>query len=452
MFFIYLRRSITFGEGMQSIITIGDHFKKWKVSIFYLLSLLIILGNVNDLFITNIKWDYFKRYTLYVSLLIATITLISFLLFKYNLRIGFAILLYSSFINLLLTQQLNQDFFEAYFLRELIFIVAVILVSGIFISKTHIIIQGLIYCIYFFFMIGITSNMFLKENAITLVVTFISFISFSYYLFYKLEKNFLIQRDLIDQLNEKQTELKELNSSKDRLFSILGHDLRSPLNTILGYNEIVKDKLQANKAKDALQFLSVIESSTLHTQQLLDNLLLWSYSQTGKTKLFPEEFNFSQILNQTLRIFSNEVKSKKLLVQSKFNDELIVFADSNMIATVLRNLISNAIKFSPINEAIIIEAFIEKKNLIFTIQDYGAGIPQKYLESIFNFDNPFTTSGTNDEKGTGFGLSICMEFIKKHEGTIEVNSEVSKGSTFKISLPTNVNKNIIEKKVEFQNN
>jgi len=236
-------------------------------------------------------------------------------------------------------------------------------------------------------------------------------------------------------LKEKENQLRELISTKDKLFSIIAHDLRSPFNSILGFSELLIDSTEYQDIEEAKSFAKMINTSTNKTLVLLDNLLEWAKSQTGKIKFCPVTLNLKPIIVEIFDILNSTAEIKNISLNYYQSIQVEVYTDENMLKTVLRNLISNGIKFTNTNGKVDIYA-MQKQNFIeITVSDNGVGIKEEIRDKLFKIDKIVTTSGTANEKGSGLGLILCKEFVEKHGGRIWVESEVGKGSAFKFSLP-----------------
>lgn len=245
------------------------------------------------------------------------------------------------------------------------------------------------------------------------------------------------QKHIEEQSKEiirKNEELVKLNATKDKFFTIIAHDLKNPFNAILGFCEIITlkyDNFDDNKKK---QLINSIFTSSKNIYKLLENLLQWARSQTGEIKFNPEVFLISDVIDNNIIIVNDLLKEKKLELITINTKSLSVYADKNMISTVLRNLITNAIKFTRKGN-ITIECYCENTHILVKVKDTGVGIPPEKLNDIFNVAGSKSTYGTNGESGTGLGLILCKEFVLKNKGTIGVESEVGKGSTFYFTLP-----------------
>ncbi|MFP2995438.1 HAMP domain-containing sensor histidine kinase [Spongiivirga sp. MCCC 1A20706] len=229
-------------------------------------------------------------------------------------------------------------------------------------------------------------------------------------------------------------ELATTVADKNKFFSIIAHDLRSPLAYIIALMNILKTG-DSNEEQQT-DLLLKLKDHTKNTLNLLDNLLTWSRVQTSSMNFNPESFNIVELIKETRVLFDPAIQEKQLQLQFEDIGSVYVTADRNMIATVLRNIISNAIKFTPAQGLITISLQKLSEQVTVSIHDNGIGIAPQHLESIFNIATSKTRLGTNAEKGTGLGLVLCKEFVEKNEGKIWAESEENIGSTFSFSLPT----------------
>jgi PAS domain S-box-containing protein len=236
-------------------------------------------------------------------------------------------------------------------------------------------------------------------------------------------------------LKESETQFRDLNATKDKLFSIIAHDLRSPFNGILGLSELLIDNHKKNETATSENYLRLLNSSTKETLVLLDNLLNWAKSQTGQIDFKPKEISLPSLIRKTIALSNANAKLKDISVIQNQSVEIKVYADENMLMTVLRNLISNAIKFTNPGGIINISAILEQNQVEISISDNGVGINNETLQKLFDVSTNATSPGTKNEKGSGLGLVLCKEFVERHGGKISVTSEVGKGSNFKFTLP-----------------
>jgi signal transduction histidine kinase/ligand-binding sensor domain-containing protein len=239
-----------------------------------------------------------------------------------------------------------------------------------------------------------------------------------------------------EELQKQRDNLNELNITKDKLFSILGHDLRSPFNTIFGYSELLYNNLRRYPIEKIELQVNIIKDAAQNTFALLNNLLEWSRSQRGIIKVEFEELLISEIVNNELKVLVQQATRKDIKIKFQENGaEVPVQADSNMISTVIRNLVTNAIKFSNKNNSILIVNTYENDTFTFSVSDVGIGISSEKIDSIFKVNLNNSIKGTAGEKGTGLGLLLCVDFIEKHKGKLWAESELGKGSTFSFSIP-----------------
>ncbi|MEO9211009.1 MAG: PAS domain-containing sensor histidine kinase [Ginsengibacter sp.] len=236
-------------------------------------------------------------------------------------------------------------------------------------------------------------------------------------------------------LKERESQLRELVSTKNKLFSIIAHDLRSPFTAILGFSELLIQNSNDSDANESRMYLEYINSSAQNTLVLLDNLLNWAQTQTGTINYDPEKINLASIVNETLLISRSTAKIKNIFLDYIQTDTIEVYADINMLKTILRNLISNAIKYTHTNGKITISAVQNQNNIEITVSDDGVGMSEETQNKLFKIDTTTSTIGTADERGSGLGLILCKEFVGKFGGKIWVKSELGKGSAFTFSLP-----------------
>ena len=237
------------------------------------------------------------------------------------------------------------------------------------------------------------------------------------------------------KLKESELTLKELNATKDKFFSIIGHDLRNPLNALLGFSELISGSSRDFTLEEVRKYNKIINDSARNIHQLIENLLEWSRSQSGNIDFSPKHHNLLPITNDIQDISGIQLKKKNITVHNYIPDDLIVFADKNLLSTILRNLINNAIKFTPSGGYISLSAERSNGQVSISISDTGIGMTRDQLNNLFRLDNHLTKIGTSQETGTGLGLILCKEFVEIHKGSIRVESESNKGSTFKFSLP-----------------
>ncbi|HPX09418.1 MAG TPA: ATP-binding protein [Tenuifilaceae bacterium] len=245
------------------------------------------------------------------------------------------------------------------------------------------------------------------------------------------QKNAEISRQNVE-IQEQAEKLKELNQLKDKLFSIISHDLRSPLGSLLTLLSVTKEGYFTEEGfKNVIEDLS---KNVGYTYELLENLLKWAQSQLQGTKLNPSVFNLIDATKNKLNIYSEQAVSKGITLQNLINDDISVYADRDMIELVLRNLIANAIKFSNDGSTVSVSAKRKDDWVEVCVADSGQGITPENLKKLFGKEL-FTTVGTRKEKGSGLGLVLCKDFITLNGGEIWASSTLGKGSKFFFTLP-----------------
>ena len=232
-------------------------------------------------------------------------------------------------------------------------------------------------------------------------------------------------------------QLKELNATKDKFFSIIAHDLKSPFNSIIGFSELLTEQIQANDYVGIAQYAEIINKSSQRALDLLVKLLEWSLSQTGKMVFNPEYVEIVSMINEATALLDDAAQQKSITIVKELPHNLPAFADKAMVSTIMRNLISNAIKFTPTGGTIRVNAISENKQVEISISDNGVGMNEETREKLFRIEENISTIGTANEKGSGLGLILCKEFVEKHGGKIWVISKPGKGSSFHFTLPFN---------------
>ena len=236
--------------------------------------------------------------------------------------------------------------------------------------------------------------------------------------------------------NKELKQLLQLNTDKDRFISILAHDLRSPFFTILSYLNLLIENVRKYDIDEIEEHIRIVNHSAQNTFNLLEDLIRWIQSESGKLPYEPQKLNFKYICEDVVEIFKPAANAKNITINLFIAEMITVFADINMLKTVLRNLVSNAIKFSNPGGQIDITAKKTQSNITISFSDKGVGIASEMLDKLFDITQINSTIGTAAENGTGLGLLLCKEFVEKHGGKIWVESELGKGSRFNFILPS----------------
>ncbi len=255
-------------------------------------------------------------------------------------------------------------------------------------------------------------------------------------------------RDITNRKNaeleiiKQKEQLQEANATKDKFFSIIAHDLKSPFNSMLGFSDILTENFEAYDTEKQKKFIGIINQELQGTYKLLENLLYWSRSQRGTIDFKPENINVHEFVNETSELLIHLAEKKSIHLINQIPEHIKVDADRDLLSIIMRNLISNAIKFTPKYGEISINALLTKEQgfVEIGVTDNGVGISKELQTKLFDLGESTSTKGTENESGTGLGLILCKEFVEKHQGEIWVESEVGKGAIFSFSIPTELNK------------
>lgn len=236
-------------------------------------------------------------------------------------------------------------------------------------------------------------------------------------------------------LFEQKEELQKLNSEKDKFFSIIAHDLINPFNSIINFSNLLEGHVKNKENEEIEEISKIIHRSSNRMMNLLVNLMEWSQSKTGRMEFVPTHFEMEDLINDAILLFDETAKQKNISILKSIKLSKPILADRNMLFTVVRNLISNAIKYSNIDGIINITVEENKGVLDVSVSDNGVGIEYERIQKLFQLNEIYSTLGTEREKGTGLGLILCKEFIEKHNGKIWVESTINKGSVINFSIP-----------------
>jgi PAS domain S-box-containing protein len=231
-------------------------------------------------------------------------------------------------------------------------------------------------------------------------------------------------------------ELKQANATKDKFFSIIAHDLKNPFITILGFSELLLSDYSELTDEEKIYYLQEMKKTSENSHALLQNLLQWSRSQTGFIEFHPQPVSLSEVVNQNFELLQATAEKKEISLTSNVKEGLEVFADADMLNTIIRNLISNAIKFTPRGGVISVSAVESDGRVNVSVIDTGLGMNQDTIEKLFRIDVSHSSLGTEKETGSGLGLMLCREFVKKNGGDIWVESKLNTGSKFTFSVPS----------------
>jgi signal transduction histidine kinase len=241
---------------------------------------------------------------------------------------------------------------------------------------------------------------------------------------------------LNNELNEKNESLEEMNETKDKLFSIISHDLKNQFSIIMSYSEMLSEDINELNQEEIQNFTGGIYESSESVLKSLENMLNWARSQLNKISVNPIPFSLNEVINEVSMIYSKFAESKRIELTVNTPEELYAYADKNMIDSVIKNLVSNACKFTePETGRVSIKAVRSYNFCRVTIEDNGVGMDQNTINNLFKLKQNATERGTKNEKGTGLGLILTKEFIEKNGGELTVKSELNEGSAFTFTVP-----------------
>jgi signal transduction histidine kinase len=241
--------------------------------------------------------------------------------------------------------------------------------------------------------------------------------------------------DINARLTRYSEELDGLNRTKNRLISIISHDLKNPFHSLMGFSDLLVREADRFSEEEKLSFYKSINDTSKKAYELLQNLLDWTRLQTSEIPFHPADLHVSDTIQSVLDLLNSHARDKGIAIQAEVPQDTLVYADSRMFETVLRNLVSNAVKFTPYGGKISIAALDLDEQVRFDIEDTGVGMDEEQVAHLFDVDRKASRPGTNNEVGTGFGLILCREFVMKNGGKLWVESAPGNGSTFSFTVP-----------------
>jgi signal transduction histidine kinase len=242
-------------------------------------------------------------------------------------------------------------------------------------------------------------------------------------------------RRMNSMLKHKNQELDGLNRTKNRLISIISHDLKNPFHSLIGFSDLLVGEADRFSEQEKLSFYKSINETSKKAFELLQNLLDWTRLQTSEIPFNPVDLPVAETIRSVLDLSNSYARDKGIVIHTEVPGDTMVFADSRMFETVLRNLLSNAVKYTPFGGKIIISAQDQDEVIQLSVEDTGVGMEEEQVTNLFNVEKKASRPGTNNESGSGFGLILCQEFVKKNGGELVVESSLGKGSTFRFTVP-----------------
>lgn len=418
-----------------------------KTRIFYFSAGFVIYGEILDLFIGN--HNLIGKLSTITTFIIIALVIILRIFKTLNNAWANTICVYILLTDIhvsLFSQIGDKDMLYPFFIRTSIIGLALIPYAGFNIHKFHCIVIGAVVFINYCIVSLLDNNIFMiRSIAIVLVIEF-AFVYGMYVILHHFMRYLQIREDLLkrmehanESLERRKAVLKELNDSKTTLLSIISHDLRTPFNNIIGFVDLQEFAIAENNIEKTKKYHVRIKQSTRIAYNLLKNLMDWASTQYDEVKVTPTRFKLYNLIDKIIGLNSNVIGGKRLTTILDIPIDYYVTADENMLSSIYRNLISNAIKFSPIEGEIYIGMKKEGNTILYFIRDNGEGVSKDKLQHLFSGKLQKSTPGTLNELGSGLGLSICRKFIDKHAGSIwaELNPDI--GFTIFFTLYAKVN-------------
>jgi signal transduction histidine kinase len=274
-----------------------------------------------------------------------------------------------------------------------------------------------------------------RNFLIVLVVLSLVIVALIFYFYRMQQRSNRVLQQAHEQLNERNLQLQELNATKDKFFSIISHDLKGPLNSLTSFSSLLINHTESLSREEIQMFAKDFDKSIKNLFALLENLLEWARSQTGNIEFTPEQFSLKDALSENAALLTTQAEAKNIQITYDSDENIVVNAHRNSVSTVIRNLISNAIKFTPEGGLVTLKLMRSGSDVMVSVSDTGVGMSQEVVDKLFRIDAKISTKGTANEKGTGLGLILCKEFIEKNGGRIWVKSSDGNGSVFYFLLP-----------------
>ena len=434
-----------------------------KRNLLYLSSLLIVAGSFIDIF--TLVADNHTKLINSITILVILLSTILFAVNILSIKVSFGIVLYTTVLNFIASSfyEISLETYADNFVLNSLYFGMMIPLIGFVVNKIHSIVFCAIFLCYLTVVLVITRNEFLLNRASMLYLLMIGYTILIYYIMALLQigyenkvklisdisskneeieskNNMLLNREqeleeLTRELSSKNKSLNQLNVSKDKLFSIIGHDLKNHTSTLNGFLVLLLERVDILPLEKIRKYVTLASESGKSLYTLLTDLLDWSRNQSHESIYQPEIFDIYKLVENVIFYQKLNADVKKIKINNHIPENSNVCADYKMVFTILRNLVSNAIKFSYMKSEIDItsEDLFDKKRI--HIIDHGVGISEANVNNLFSLEKTNSTPGTNEEQGSGLGLILCKQFAEENKGEIGVISEEKKGSDFWLTLP-----------------
>jgi len=453
------------------------YLENGKVKIYYFTLVFGLTGYILD--VISFLESPLVLYNNLVTIFITVSALALYLFRKSNFKLSYGIMVYAGILNMF-TGTIADPWSEqglSFFLRDSLFVMVGLTLSALVVNKIHALIVGGIFLAYTLIYAIVAQNVFLK-NSLYIIFIFVGIFSYIvYYVVLIIEKslhdlevrrrtietqnhkvkriNTLLmenQQQIEEQteelgnkskkleqqsvlLHHKNGELDNLVRMKDKFISIIAHDLKNPLNVIMGFSDLLYQKYDSLSEEKKKNYIENLKKTADNTCNLLQNLLQWANAKSGNMDFKPQRVSLLTLVEENIRLMQEAAQQKDITLAFQCGKDIYIYADANMINTVIRNLLTNGIKFTSKGGEIRIICSRMDSIVQVIIKDNGIGMEEEKIRTLFTINKGRSIPGTAGESGSGLGLLICKEFIEKNEGTIEVVSKPGEGSTFIFSLP-----------------
>ncbi len=442
-----------------------EEYKKKFRSLGYFFTLLVCIGFTLDIaFNDNPVLIY---YIDLASILLSVIAIILFYFKKIQLGYVFRLQIIGLLVNMIASHFLHpvdSPDFTSCFLRNSMTIGMLVPICGLFCNKKDIFHIGFVYVLLYVSSLVRGSDGFLVGNAPFLLFNGVIYILAIFFILDSLEKlrakqnrlnKLLKQRNGLfitvindlkqknEQINQQSKMLKETNATRDKLYSVIAHDLRSPFNSIVGFSDLLLENDKNYEPDHSREIVSLINTTAKHTFSLLENLLAWTQMQTGEIHFNPKNLRIHLLIREIIDVLESSAQIKNITLKYTASEKIEIRADPAMLQIIIRNLIQNAIKFTHRGGEIDIKTTTMDNKVIIVIEDNGVGMNDDTQKRLFKKRSNPSNDGTENEKGSGLGLILCKEFVKAHNGKILVESNVGEGSIFMVTLPQGIKRETV---------
>jgi len=432
---------------------IGDSYKRMKVVTTVIASVSIFFL---ELYFAFVHDSELVRHIELGSMFVILLIMLPFMFKKISADTAFILIAYSALINIVTTTPSDVINYDNAYLTDLIYLFILLPLIGFIGGKYHVIIFAVAIDLYFLYCILYTKNDFLLKNYVVNAIIIMVYSITVFEIKRIIERAVVVTDNMIVEIRDQKEELEtqtqhlmetnelmleqkeqveRMNTTKDKLFSIIAHDIKEPINNIQGLSELLQEQVLDFSEEERRLFVKKIFQSAQNLSDMMDRILNWSKSQLDSFTYSPEKIELCQIYKRVLDYHSEFLRDKGITYQSEVCEHLFVWADINMVEIIFRNLLVNAVKFSH-NGGVIRININAQSNYVFTeIIDQGIGMNTQTIERLMNPFDYYTSNGTNKEKGHGLGIKLVIEMIEQNRGHFKIESKEGEGSVFRYGLP-----------------